>query len=110
MTGHDPLWLLIFALLGTFGLRALGVIGAGHLEEDTPLFRWVGCVAFAIAAGLMAKILFLPSGVLADAALVSRLGGFAAGVTIFFVFGRRGRWGRGRGFVGFQVLVGLGVT
>ena len=104
MTGHDPLWLLIFALLGTFGLRALGVIGAGHLEEDTPLFRWGGCVAFAIAAGLMAKILFLPSGVLADAALVSRLGGFAAGLTIFFVFGRRILWGLGGGLMAFLVI------
>ena len=89
MTIADPLSLLMLCLLGTFLLRALGVVGAGRLEQDTPLFRWVGCVAFAIAAGLMAKILFLPSGVLAESALSSRLGGVAVGLLVFFAFQRR---------------------
>ena len=80
MIGNDPLFLLMFVLMGTFLLRAVGVIGAGHMEQDTPLFRWIGCVAFAIAAGIMAKILFIPSGVLAEAPLISRLGGAAVGL------------------------------
>lgn len=41
------------------------------------------------AAGLMAKILVLPSGVLAEATLSARLGGIAAGLLVFFLFGRQ---------------------
>ena len=104
MIGNDPLFLLMFALMGTFLLRAVGVIGAGHMEQDTPLFRWIGCVAFAIAAGIMAKILFIPSGVLADEPLISRLGGAAVGVLIFFGFGRRILWGLGGGLLAFLLI------
>jgi len=100
----DPLSVLVLGLLGTFLLRVLGVVGAGRLEVDTPLFRWIGCVAFAIAAGLMAKILFLPSGVLANAALSSRLGGVAVGLLIFFVFGRRILWSLGAGLLAFILI------
>lgn len=100
----EPITLLLLALLGTFLLRAAGVVGAGRLREDTPLFRWIGCVAFAIAAGLMAKILLLPSGVLADAAMTARLGGVAAGVLVFFALGRRLFTGLGAGLAAFVLI------
>ena len=100
----DPIYLLILGLAGTFLLRTLGVVGAGHLEQDTPLFRWIGCVAFAIAAGIMAKILFIPSGVLAEAPLISRLGGAAVGLLIFFGLGRRILWGLGGGLLAFLLI------
>ena len=103
MTAGEPLILLVLALAGTFLLRALGVVGAGHLDQKSALFRWVGCVAFAIAAGIMAKILVLPSGVLADAALAARLGGVALGVAIFFLAGRRILFGLGGGLAAFLV-------
>ncbi len=38
MTVTDPLALLMLGLMGTFALRALGVVGAGHMEQDSPLF------------------------------------------------------------------------
>ena len=104
MTLTDPLTLLMLGLAGTFLLRALGVVGAGHMEQDTPLFRWIGCVAFAIAAGIMAKILFIPSGVLADAPLISRLGGAGVGLLIFFCLGRRILWGLGGGLLAFLLI------
>ncbi len=100
----DPLYLLMLGLIGTFLLRALGVVGAGHMEQDTPLFRWIGCVAFAIAAGIMAKILFIPSGVLAEAPLIFRLGGVAVGLLVFFGIGRRILWGLGGGLVAFLLI------
>lgn len=100
----DPVSVLMLGLLGTFLLRALGVVGAGRLEEDTPLFRWIGCVAFAIAAGLMAKILFIPSGALAEAAISARLGGVAIGLLIFFLFGRRILWSLGAGLSAFLLI------
>lgn len=104
MIVSDPLYLLMLGLLATFLLRALGVVGAGHLEQDSPLFRWIGCVAFAIAAGIMAKILFIPSGVLADAPLSSRLGGAAVGLLIFFGAGRRILWGLAGGLLAFLLI------
>jgi branched-subunit amino acid transport protein len=104
-----PLALLLLAPLGTFLLRGVGVVGAGQLQQDTPLFRWIGCVAFAIAAGIMAKILFIPSGALSEASLIARLGGAAVGLLIFFSFGRRILWGLGGGLLAFLLLSQLSV-
>ena len=104
MTPADPLVLLLLALLGTFLLRAVGVVGAGHLDQGSALFRWIGCVAFAIAAGIMAKILLVPSGVLAEAALAARLGGVAAGLAVFFGAGRRILPSLGAGLAVFLVI------
>ena len=104
MSVADPTIILLLSLLGTFLLRALGVVGAGRLEPDTPAFRWIGCVAFAIAAGIMAKILFIPSGVLAEASLISRLSGVAVGLLVFFGFRRRLFTGLVAGLATFLVI------
>ena len=104
MSATDSATVLLLSLLGTFLLRALGIVGAGRLEEDTSLFRWIGCVAFAIAAGLMSKILCIPSGVLAEAALSARLGGVAVGLFVFFAFGRQILWGLGTGLMAFLLI------
>lgn len=81
--------LLALCIAASFSLRAIGVIGAGRLRETSPLFRWIGCVAFAIATGIMAKIIVTPSGALADVSLVTRLAGVAVGLAMFFATGRR---------------------
>ena len=101
MTINDPEILLVLCLLGTFLLRAAGVFAAGQVDDDSALFRWIGCVAFAIAAGLMAKIILLPSGMLADSSLTARLVGIGAGVTVFFLTGRRVFVGLGVGVLAF---------
>lgn len=104
MTPTSQALLLVLALAGTFALRAAGVLAAGRIEEGTPLFRWIGCVAFAIAAGLMGKILLLPSGVLAEAPLLSRLGGVAIALAVFFLLGRRLFVSLGVGVAAFFLL------
>jgi branched-subunit amino acid transport protein len=106
MSIGDPHIVLLLGLFGTFLLRFVGVVGAGRLEQDTPLFRWIGCVAFAIAAGLMAKIIFLPSGVLAESALATRLIGVGVGLLVFFAFNRRLLWSLVAGLFAF-VLTGF---
>jgi hypothetical protein len=53
-------------------------------------------VAFAITAGIMIKVLMVPSGILAEAPLLARFCGIAFGITAFFLTGRK-------------IIVGLGV-
>ncbi len=43
-------------------------------------------------------------GVFADAPLISRLGGVAVGLLIFFGFGRRILWGLGGGLLAFLLI------
>ena len=45
--------------------RALGVAVSGRIDPDSDLFLWIHCVAYAMLAGLVSRMLFLPSGALA---------------------------------------------
>jgi branched-subunit amino acid transport protein len=88
---NDPngLLLLLVCVAASVSLRVFGVMGAGRLHESSALFRWIGCVAFAIATGIMAKIIVTPSGALAEVSLFTRLAGVAIGLAVFFLTGRR---------------------
>ncbi len=77
------------AILGTFAWRAAGVLVAGRMDTDSALFAWVTCVAYAIAAGLMMKLLVFPTGVLAGTSLADRAAAFAAAAAVFYLSRRR---------------------
>jgi len=97
--------LLLLCILGTLILRVVGVIGAGQLNESSAFFRWISCVAFAISAGIMSKILLLPSGVLVDTPIDARIGGIGVGLVVFFFSGRRVLPGVVSGLVAFVLLL-----
>ena len=89
MLDAPALALVTAAVAGTFVWRAVGVLAAGRIVEESPFFGWVSCVAYAIAAGLMMKLLLMPSGTLADTALLHRLLALAAAIAVFVAAGRR---------------------
>ena len=46
----------------TYAARALGVALSGRIDPGGAVFRWVGCVAYALLAGLVARMILLPVG------------------------------------------------
>lgn len=82
------LWLLIgLCALGTYFWRGLGVVFSGRLRTDSPWFEWVGCVAYAMLAGLTIRIVLMPSGALAETDLVDRV--FSAAIALLAYYGTR---------------------
>lgn len=74
MLGAADLWLLMFACgAATYLWRGLGVLLSGRLNPQSAMFEWISCVAYALVAGLIARIIVAPSGMLAQTALVDRL-------------------------------------
>jgi branched-subunit amino acid transport protein len=59
--------------LATWLWRGLGVLLSGRLDPQSAMFEWVSCVAYALVAGLIARIIVAPSGLLAQTALADRL-------------------------------------
>ena len=51
----------------SFLWRAIGVAVSGRIDPASDVFLWVQCVAYAMLAGLVSRMLFLPTGVLAPA-------------------------------------------
>src|SRR3546814_17566403 len=53
--------LVVVGGLATYFRRALGVALSGRLAASSSFFDWVACVAYALLAGLIARMLLLPS-------------------------------------------------
>lgn len=83
------LWLLIaVCTLGTYAWRALGVLLSGRIAADSDAFQWVACVAYAMVAGLIMRIIVMPSGLLASSLLAHRLLACAIGLAAYYLVRR----------------------
>jgi hypothetical protein len=63
--------------------RALGLLLARGLNEDSEIVVWSRAVATAILAGVIAKLILFPSGALATIPLTVRLAATACGFLAF---------------------------
>jgi branched-subunit amino acid transport protein len=85
----DLLVLILACAAGTYLWRALGVALAGRLDPQGEVFSWMSCVALAMIAGLVSRILIDPVGVLAATSLTERLAATAIGSAVYFRLTRR---------------------
>jgi len=80
---------VIFAILvtslATFSSRFLGVISSQGIKENSKLFRWFNCLAYATLAALIARTIIFPVGVLSDASYLSRIIVVLFCLFIFFI-------------------------
>ncbi len=82
-------WIALPAAIAVSYLwRAIGVALSGRIEPDSDVFLWVQCVAYAMLAGLVSRMLFLPSGTLADSESWIRLAAVGIGLAVYFVLKR----------------------
>jgi branched-subunit amino acid transport protein len=84
------LWLLLVACgLATYLWRGPGVLISAGMKSESEAFTWISCVAYAIIAGLVSRMLLMPTGVLAETTLVERAVGGAAALATYFWLTRR---------------------
>ena len=76
------------AIAVSFLWRAAGVAVSGRLDQEGDVFLWVRCVAYAMLAGLVSRMLFLPTGNLAESESWIRLTAIAIGLAIYFALKR----------------------
>jgi branched-subunit amino acid transport protein len=81
----ELLILVLFCAVATYAWRGLGVLLSGRIQTNSELFNWVACVAYAMVAGLIMRIIVMPTGMLATTPLVDRLLACALALTAFYV-------------------------
>jgi len=81
--------ILVAGWLATDIWRWLGVFAGGRLREDGELLIWVRCVATALVAGVISKLILFPQGVLGETPLVLRLAAAGFGFAAFLLFKQR---------------------
>ena len=80
------LTLLVLACgAGSYFWRGLGVWVADRVDVESNWFRWITCVAFAMIAGLVSRVIMLPVGELEHTALLNRLAGVAVALLVYRV-------------------------
>lgn len=94
---------LIAASLATYVWRGAGAALARRIGGGAA-FEWFSCVAYAMLAALIARIILLPVGILAEAPAVDRIGATAFGLVLFFAFRRHVFAGTLAGVLGFVAL------
>lgn len=83
------IWLLVTACaVATYLWRGLGALLSDRIRVDGEAFIWVTCVAYAMVAGLISRIMLMPSGLLATSLLADRI---AASVIAVLAYRRSGR-------------------
>lgn len=99
------LWMVVgVSFLATYVWRASGMLIASRLHPDSPLSRWFACVAYAVLAGLIARMIVIPEGALADAPLPDKLIALACGFAAFFLSKRSTTWSTVTAFVVFAAI------
>lgn len=88
VTEWAPWTLLFLAIAGTYLWRGLGTAIAARIDTESEFLQWISCVAYALLAGLIARILVFPVGILEETELVDRMGATAIGFALFFIFRR----------------------
>ena len=88
MSETDAWIALPLSVMATFIWRAFGVLISGRMQPDSDLFLWIHCVAYALLAGLVSLMLFLPTGVLDFTQDWMLLISAGIGLGGFFVFKR----------------------
>lgn len=77
--------LLAGAFAVTYVWRGLGAALGARVNVESAQFRWIAAVAYAMLAGLIARMLVLPLNALADTPLADRLGATAVALLVFLL-------------------------
>ncbi|MSP67898.1 MAG: AzlD domain-containing protein [Alphaproteobacteria bacterium] len=106
--GEAPPWaLLAVAVAGTYLWRGLGVALAGRVDEGSPVFEWVGCVAYALAAAVSVRIILWPTGLLATTPVGDRVSATVIGLAACWALRRSVPLALAAGAGAFAVLTAL---
>ncbi len=63
---------IIVTSLATYLSRFLGVLSSIKIKENSKIFRWFNCLAYATLAALITRTIVFPVGVLSEASYLSR--------------------------------------
>lgn len=100
------LWgIILLCGAATYVWRALAVAIGGRVSPESEAFKLFSCIAYAMLAGLISRMVILPEGLLAEAPLSFRLIGVGVAVAVFFALRRNLAAGVFAGVTVFALLI-----
>jgi branched-subunit amino acid transport protein len=80
-----PWAVVLLSAVVTYAWRWAGVALSGRIDPNGAAIRWVGAVAYALLAGLIARMIVLPQGPLQETAMTDRVAAAAIALVIFLL-------------------------
>jgi branched-subunit amino acid transport protein len=74
---------ILVTSFATYLSRFLGVISSEKMDIKSKIFRWFNCIAYAILAALIARMIIFPAGVLAESSIFIRLLVLVGSILVF---------------------------
>ena len=76
---------ILVTSLATYLSRFLGVVSSEKMDIKSKIFRWFNCIAYAILAALIARMVIFPAGVLAESSILIRVFILGGSILLFFI-------------------------
>ena len=75
---------ILVTSLATYLSRFLGVISSEKMDIKSKIFRWFNCIAYAILAALIARMIIFPAGVLSETSVLIRIIVLGSMILLYF--------------------------
>ena len=76
---------ILVTSLATYLSRFLGVVSSEKIDATSKIFRWFNCIAYAILASLIARMIIYPAGILSESDNIIRLIVILLSISIFLM-------------------------
>ena len=76
---------ILVTSLATYLSRFLGVISSEKMDIKSKIFRWFNCIAYAILAALIARMIIFPAGVLSESTIFIRFLVMGGSILLFIL-------------------------
>ena len=70
---NNIILVILVTSFATYLSRFLGVVSSEKIKETSKIFKWFNCIAYAILAALIARMVIFPAGTLAESTMLVRL-------------------------------------
>jgi len=82
---NNIILVILVTSFATYLSRFLGVISSEKIKETSKIFKWFNCVAYAILAALIARMVIFPAGVLSESIIFFRLIVILGAILLFII-------------------------
>ena len=80
---NNIILVILITSFATYMSRFLGVLSSEKMDIKSKLFRWFNCIAYAVLAALIARMVIFPTGVLSESNMLIRIFVLACSIIIF---------------------------
>ena len=76
---------ILVTSLATYLSRFLGVVSSEKIDETSKIFKWFNCIAYAILAALIARMIIFPAGVLSESVIFFRFVVLISAIILYLI-------------------------